>query len=215
MTTTKMWRCAQCGWLNPENAKACSSCEKRKPRAKKKLPEPVFRPWDCVVLALDCGSSTGWSVWVRGKLSSSGEFNIYTDDGVREVIRVVEAAKAFALRLGIPWCVMVEATWGGTMGLGKPASVGYWTFALRNAQLPRARIGQVYPARWRARVLPKGMHAAKREVVRASELVAASALVDGRDDVGSDEAPAILIGKWSTQAGEVGLLLPKNARVTV
>jgi hypothetical protein len=209
-----MWRCGRCGWLNPDDSKACTSCDKRKPKAKTKPPDPVFRPWACVVLALDCGATSGWSVWVLGFFNDTATTEIYTDDGVREVIRVVETAKAFALRLGVPWVAMCEATWGGTMGLGKPASVGYWTFAMRNAQLPRSRIGEVYPARWRARVLPKGMHAAKRETVRAAELVAASALVGGRN-VGSDEAPAILIGKWSTQAGEVGLLLPKNARTTV
>lgn len=214
MTRAATWRCARCGWLNPHDAKACVDCDKQKRRAKKPKPPPSFRAWRCIVLAVDGGEQSGWSIHVLGKLTSSGEFRIYTDDGVRELVRVVETAKAYALRLGVPWVAMFEATWGGAMGLGTPASVGYWTFALRNAQLPRARIGQVYPATWRARVLPRGMHAAKRTVVRAAEVVAARALVDGRE-VGDDEAPAILIGRWCTQAGEVGAMLPKNARVTV
>lgn len=203
-----------CGWLNPHDAKACSSCEKRKPRAKKPKPPPSFRPWRCVVLAIDSGSQSGWSIWVLGKLASSGEFRIYTDEGVREVIRVIDTAKSFALRLGVPWVAVFEATWGGHMGLGTPESVGYWKFALRNAQLPRARIGDVYPARWRARVLGGGAHAMKRDDVRPIEQAAARELVGGRD-VGPDEAPALLIGKWCTQAGEVGELLPKNERRTI
>ncbi len=214
MTSTPLWRCARCGWLNPPDAKSCTDCSKRKPRAKKAKPPPSFRPWRCVVLALDTAEKTGWSVWVLGKLTSSGEFRIYSGDGVREVIRVVETAKAYALRLGVPWVVMSERSWGGHMGMGATCAFGFWKFALLNAQLPEARVGQVFPAMWRARVLPKGMHAAKRNFVREAELVAASALVDGRH-VGNDEAPAILIGKWGTQAGEVGLLLPKSERVTV
>jgi len=151
---------------------------------------------------------------VLGKLSSSGEFRLYSDEGVREVIRVVDTAKAYALRLGVPWVAMAERSWGGHMGMGATCAYGFWLFALRNAQLPEARIGQVFPAMWRARTLPKGMHAAKRNVVRAAEVVAARALVAGRE-VGDDEAPAILIGKWCTQAGEVGLMLPSSERVTV
>lgn len=213
MSIPRTWRCARCGWLSPSDASACASCAKSRPREKAAPPPPSFRPWRCVVLALDAGECSGWSVHVLGKLASSGEFSIYTDEGVREVLRVVDTAKTFAASLRVPWVAMHEATWGGHMGLATPASVGYWTFALRNAQLPRARIGEVYPARWRARMLPRGMHAAKRDDVRVCEQATAHALV-GRM-VGADEAPAILIGKWATQAGEVGELLPKNARVTM
>jgi len=210
-----MWRCSQCGWLNPQDGKACTSCSKSKPRAKRKPPPPSFRPWRAVVLALDAAESSGWAIWSCGKLACSGEVrSIYADEGVREVVRVVEQAKAFAAQLRVPWVAILEASWGGHMSVGTSAASGYWIFALRNAQLPRARIGEVYPARWRARVLPKGMHSAKRDVVRACEIEFASRVVGGRD-VGSDEAPAILIGKWGTQAGEVGAMLPKNARVTI
>lgn len=207
--TARAWHCARCGWLNPEDAKACASCDKRTKKAK---PRPVFRPWRCVVLALDAGGRSGWSVWSLGKLADAGEFNIYTGEGLREVVRVAEVAKSFAAHLRVPWVAMIEASWGGRMGVGLGAAAGYWTFALRNAQLPRARIGSVSPSTWRARELPKGAHALPRDEVRAHEVAAAAAVV-GRD-VGHDEAPAILIGKWGTQAGEVGELLPKNARMT-
>lgn len=213
MTLSKTWRCALCGWLSPVDAKACASCEKRKPRAKKAKPPPSFRPWRCVVLALDVAETSGWAVWVLGKLADSGEFNIYTDHGVAECARVCDIARTFALQLSVPWVALIEVSWGGHMGVGMAPSGGYWTYALRNAQLPRARIGEVFPATWRARVLPRGMASAKRNDVRAVEVAQARAIVGGRK-VGSDEAPAILIGKWGTQAGEVGDMLPANARVT-
>jgi len=212
MKREKLWRCALCGWLNALDAKACAGCNKRKPRKKKPLPSPVFRPWRCVILALDPAELSGFSIWDRGSFVESGEFRIYTDDGLREVIRVVEHAKAIAARERVPWVAMAERSWGGYMGPAATHAVGFWTFALRNAQLARARIGFVYPSRWRARELPKGINGSEREIVRASEAETASALVGGRA-VGGDEAPAILIGKWASKSGEVGELLPPNERI--
>ena len=214
MTLERTWRCARCGWLSPADAKACASCEKRKPRERKAKPPPSFRPWKCVVLALDAAAKTGWAVYALGKLADSGEFKIHTDAGVSETFRVVNIAKTFALQLGVPWVAIIEASWGGHMAAGKTPATGWWTLALRNAQLPIARIGDVYPSTWRARTLPRGMASAARDDVRACEVAAARAIKGGRD-VGHDEAPAILIAKWAAQAGEVGAMLPKNARVTV
>jgi len=211
--SAKTWRCARCGWLNPSDAKACASCSRSVPRTKKAKPPPVFRPWRAVILSVDVAERSGWAVWACGKLAASGEFRIYSSDGVVELLRVVEVAKSLALRMRVPWCAVFERSWGGHMGLGSTKALGFWMFPLRNAQLHESAIGLVYPATWRARVLPRGMHSAKREVVREAEVAAARALVAGRD-CGHDEAPAILIGKWSTQAGEVGLLLPKNERRT-
>lgn len=214
MKRDRMWRCARCGWLNPHDATACTSCERAKPRAKRARLPPSFRPWRAVVLALDAGSKSGWAIWVLGKLAASGEHTIYTDVGLREVVRVVEQAKAYAAHLGVPWVALIEQAWGGRMGVGLGCAAGYWMFALRNAQLSRARIGSVLPNVWRARALPKGSTKLSRERVRVVEVASARAIVHGRD-VGDDEAPAILIGKWGTQAGEVGAMLPKNARITV
>lgn len=208
---SKHWRCALCGWLNVPTGARCVSCDKSRPRKKKSLPLPVFRAWRCVVLALDTASKTGWSVWSCGRLIAHGEFTLWSADGVRECIRVVDIARDAALAQGIPWVVMSERSWGGHMGTGATEALGFWKFQLLNAQLPIVRIGQVYPARWRARVLPKGMHSAKREAVRKEELKAAR-MIALRVDIGDDEAPAILIGKWATKSGEVGEMLPKNAR---
>ena len=201
-----MWRCALCGWLNPSAARGCIDCDKGKPRKRERI-DPSFRPWRAVVLALDAGTTSGWSIWVLGKLASSGEFPIYTDNGLREVVRVVEQAKSYASSLRVPWVALVEQAWGGRMGVGLGCAAGYWMFAIRNAQCPRSRIGSVLPNVWRARVLPKGSTKLSRVDVRVVEQAIASEVVQGRD-VGEDEAPAILIGKWSTQAGEVGAMLP-------
>ena len=210
---TRTWRCARCGWLCDSDAKKCASCDKGKPRKKKKDPPPVFRPWRCVILALDQANKTGWSVWVLGRLADHGEFDIRKSGGVEETIRVCQIAKTFALQLKVPWVCVTEASWGGYMKPGASSSTGWWQFALRNAQLPFARMCDVYPSMWRARTLPKGMHAAKRDDVRACEVATVRRMLKGRA-VGDDEAPAILIGKWATQAGRVGALLPKNQRVT-
>ncbi len=213
MKNDRMWRCSLCGWQSAHDASACALCEKRKPRAKRAKPPPALRPWRAVILAVDAGSRSGWAVWVLGELVDSGELAIYTNDGVSEVARIVERARVLAGRLGVPWCAMIEAAWGGRMKPGKSGAGGYWTFALRAVGLPYARIGMVYPATWRARTLGDGMHAAERAVVRAREVVVASAIAGC--DVGPDEAPAILIGRWAACAGEVGLLLPKKSRVTI
>ena len=212
-TRVRMWRCALCGWLNPNDARGCLSCDKGKPRKRAKI-DPSFRPWAAVVLALDAGTCSGWSIWSLGKLASSGEFNIYTDAGLREVVRVVEQSKAYAAQLRVPWVAMIERAWGGRMGVGLGCAAGFWMFAIRNAQCPRSRIGSVLPNVWRARALPKGSTKLSRAAVRVVEVDTAQPFVHGRN-VGDDEAPAILIGKWGTQAGEVGAMLPKNARSTV
>lgn len=213
VTLAKTWRCSTCGWLNDCAGKKCASCDKRKPRAKKPKPPPTFRPWRCVILALDPAEITGWAVWSMGKIADHGEFKIYTDDGVTEVIRVVEIAKYYAAQLEVPWVAVCERPFGGFHGMGETSAVGYWKFAMRNAQLPLARIGHVYPSTWRARVLSKGMAGKPRDVVRAEELVRARSIA--ADVHGHDEAAAIMIGQWATQAGEVGELLPKNQRETV
>ncbi len=216
MTAARAWRCALCGWLNAQMGRKCQSCGKSKPRPKKSAPPPSFRPWRCVVLSLDVGDRSGWAVHSLGKLVESGEFEIYSEAGVAEVLRVVGTAKAHALQLGVPWVAMCERPWGGSMGTSAPASYGYWLFAMRNAQLLLSSVGKVYPNTWRARMLPRGTVGSARDIIRAAELQTASAYVKGRPGiVGNDQAPALLIGKWATQAGETAELLPKNARVTV
>ena len=58
------------------------------------------------------------------------------------------------------------------------------------------------PSAWRARILPGGLHAAPRELVRRAEQHVAKRTAGY--ETGEDESPAILIGLWATRAGEVG-----------
>lgn len=207
------WRCKLCGHING-GGRACASCEKRKPRVKAPPPPPSFRAWACVILALDPATVTGWAIWVNGVYHRSGEFELWSGEGVRECVRVIDIARDIALSLNIPWCVQAERSFGGHMGRKETAALGFWRFGLYNAQLLPACIGLVYPARWRARVLPKGNASAKRKIVKSVEVAIAKKLTS-HETMGDDEAAAVGIGKWSTQAGETALLLPERLRVTI
>lgn len=207
----KHWRCPRCGWLN--GGKICGSCEKRKPRAKARPKPPSFRPWACVILALDPANVTGWAIWDRGKYIASGEVSLFVADAVSETMDVVDAARRRALKAGVPWVCVAERSFGGNMGTDDTSALGWWRFALCNAQLLAARLVRVYPSTWRARVLPKGMASAKRDAVRPVEQEHAQAII-GRVP-GGDEAAAVMIGKWATKSAEVCQALPANARNTV
>lgn len=82
-------------------------------------------------------------MWSCGELIDHGETSIYSDQGVAAVVRAVDVARELASRISVPWVAWLEIAWGGRMAIGAGRAAGYWTFALRNAQLPRARIGEV------------------------------------------------------------------------
>ena len=209
----KSWRCLQCGWVNPDDAVACADCDKPKPKAKTKRPPPSFRPWRVVVLALDPANRSGWAVLSMGRYVESGECRIYSNPGLDAVKRACESAASLARMAKCPWVVCAEVSWGGRMAVGPSQALGAWRYAVRSAGLPMRRVVEVFPSTWRARVLGGGLHAAKRDVVRKAEVVAASDIA-GRT-CGGDEAPAVLIGKWGCQAGEVGAVLPERMQKTV
>jgi hypothetical protein len=94
-------------------------------------------------------------------------------------------------------------------GLG--AARERWLRAWR--ELATGHVGKVVtvqPGTWRAAVLGPQSIGMERDQVREQEQLVARAFV-GRD-VGPDEAPAILIGRWGAQAGELGKHLGKRAK---
>lgn len=212
----KGWRCALCGWINAGGGSVCASCDKKKPRARspRAAPRPSFRAWDCIVLALDPANTTGWAIWIRGKYHASGEFEIFTGDGVRECVRVVDIARDLSLSLQIPWVAMAERSFGGHMGTSETSALGFWRFALLNAQLLPGRVGLVYPSQWRARILGRGMGSKPREEIRPIEQAHARTTTS-KKTIGEDEAPAVCVGEWAAKAGETALLLPPTLRVTI
>lgn len=213
----KLWRCNLCGWLNPPDAKGCASCVTNKPRARKKKEPPLrpsFRPWQCVLLAVDTANTSGWSLWSLGKHVQSGEIAIFTSAGCAELFEIVHSAKMRALELRVPLVVVCERSWGGHMGTAATAAFGAWKCVCINNQIPASRLLQVYPATWRARVLPKGMHGAPRATVRKAERVHASNALGDAASTQPDACAAYGIGCWAVRAGEVGMALPKSLRVT-
>lgn len=212
--SAKGWKCKGCGWANAALCIVCAGCGKTKPRKRKPKPPPSFRPWECVVLALDPAATTGWAIWASGRLHSSGEFPIFTGAGTREASRIVELLVDIGDTLGLPVVVVAERSWGGRMGTGETSAVGFWRFALLAHQVAKASVLLVYPATWRARVLPKGMASAERDAVRACEQTEAARLTKSAQ-VGADEAAAVLIGKWASQAGEVGVRIGARNKPTI
>lgn len=206
MSKDGKWSCKMCGWSNPENGKRCLSCKKPRPREKKaKLPR-TDEPSQCILLAMDTASVTGWSIRVCGMLESHGQHKLYTDDGLRATQLVCEKLTQLQEMTSLPIVVVSERSWGGHMGMGRTTAFGYWLHALRSIGVHLKRFIEVYPSEWRAVALPPGSVGKVRDEVRAIEMEAAQALVNGAS-LGADEAPAIMIGVWGMHSGEVARVL--------
>lgn len=191
-------------------------------RGKKQKPPPSVTPHECVILAVDPGENSGWSIWDRGLLCEWGEVDVFG----AELGAVFGKALAIAVDAGVPCVLVVErpfqrrAEQGGFNTTGTGAADKIWREHAKRCGFSK-RVVRVYPATWRARVLGAPWHMTKREAVREHEqriapLVVAENGFDRSDhdhvDPGPDACPAILIGKWGTHAGEVGAVLPKPRR---
>jgi hypothetical protein len=165
--------------------------------------------WPCVVVGVDTAKRSGYAVRVAGRLVEAGEIQTDRDRGLarRVVLEAVERARPLELRV----VLVLEKAWGGdtrtVLGLG--AARERWVDAWVDAGQPMQRIVDVYPSTWRARVLGVGSVHVTRDVVRATEMrVALAELAKlGVDELGPDEAAAILISRWGARAGEVGKVL--------
>jgi len=195
------WKCKLCGWKNDSDAKKCLSCDKRKPK-KPRAPLPrTESPIACILLALDTANVTGWAIRVCGLIESHGQHKLYTDDGMKSTDEVLSKLAQLRNATGLPIAVVSERSWGGYMGQGATMGFGYWVHALRGIGVRMKRFQEVYPASWRAVILP-GFHDAERSIVREEEQRKACAMVNA-NRLGDDEAPAILISEWGAYAGEV------------
>jgi len=166
-----------------------------------------------VVLGVDTATRSGWAIRDPTRLVWSGECDTH-DWG--ELDAIVRLALDRATLLRVPAVLVLERPWGGSLqvlpALG--AARERWDVAWSRAGQPRSRRVLVWPATWRARVLARGSHCAKRDVVRAAELAAARNEVSAAHaaQLGADEAAAILIARWATHAPAVALALPKRWR---
>jgi len=169
---------------------------------------PSALPWPCVVLGVDTARRSGWAVRCRGVLRYSGEVDTTRAANVREVI---ELAGQVADAARLPLVLVLERAYGGkafvlvALGQARERWLGPWV----ELGYRRSHVVSVLPATWRARVLGRQHAIARREEVRAVEMQAARRMVAVMltDELGADEAAAILISHWATYAGEVGAVL--------
>jgi hypothetical protein len=171
---------------------------------------PSPKPWQAVVLAVDTARHAGWSIWSSGKLADSGELDTLDAEAVLD--QIVANALDQAEQSKAPAVLVLEAPYGGSVDVVSAlgAARERWLRAWRCAGQSRGRVVKVTPSSWRAAVLGSRWVGVERELVRAHEQRVARALAS--HVVGSDEAPAILIGKWASHAAAVGRVIGVRAQ---
>lgn len=193
-------------------------------RVKKPAPQPSATPWRCVVLTIDPGERSGWSIWREGVLEAHGFAQHHFD-------RQAAVARAFGLASshGLP-LVVVGESWsarrfqaaGGRLStaalVGLGASWGRWLEQLDRE--PGQTLGRwhgpaivrVEPPVWRAVTIGNAGNSAAcklRAVNRATVLAREAGL---EPPTWSDDADAIVMGEWACRAGQVGAVLPAAFR---
>lgn len=178
-------------------------------REKLKLP-PSPTPHECVIVAVDPGENSGWSIWYSGELASFGECDVFGSEPSQLLQRTL-ASNAVGQRLPVVLVTerpfMVRST--NSTGIGTAEKI--WREQAKRLGFSK-RVVRVYPNRWRATQLNKGWHKLERDDVRLHEQGVASEYTythGFKESPGDDACPAILIGRWAAHAGEVGAVLPK------
>lgn len=178
-------------------------------RGKKTRTEaPAPKPWLAAVLAIDTAGTSGWSVRVNGRQREFGEVDTTDADALLEIVRW---AVKRAAHVEAPLVLVLERPWGGTLATvaGLAKSHERWERAWRDCKQAESRIVRVHVSEWRAAVLGGHWVSAPRERVRPYEQHIATIMVG--QDVGEDEAPAILIGHWASMAARVGRVIGRRA----
>ncbi len=189
-------------------------------RPKKPRPPASPRPWRAVLLAVDPGSKrSGWSIWVGGLVHRSGECRL----SISEIAQVVRAAQWYGGEYDMPCVLVTERPFMQKRGKAHGASDHahkLWRDVWEDCGCVKKRVVRVYPSVWRSTVLGPGHGNMPRDKVRPVEQRKALDLLtnygygpqpDGAA-MGPDQAPAIVIGRWATHAGEVGASLPAKLR---
>lgn len=173
-------------------------------RLKKPLPPPALHPYRAVVLGVDPGDCSGWSIWVKGVYLQSGELDVYDPEALDKVIA---GAVEFAVISDLPIVMVLERPWS-RRALGQSRKL--WQDAWHRGGCSARRIARAWPSRWRAQLLGIGGQM-KREGIRAHEQAHACRVTD-RTEIPHDEAAGICLGHYGTHCGEVGKVLPRSAR---
>jgi hypothetical protein len=167
------------------------------------VPAHSIEPLECVVLGVDTAQVSGFCLTVRGHYFASDEFDVVRRIGRAEEVCMDAIALGVANKL--PVVLVYEKPFHGT---GQGQYVGLWKAAFVAAGGVQRRMVGVMTSQWRARILGAGWARAERQAARRAEQSLA-ADVAGRA-VGGDEAPAILIARWGSHAGQVLKKLPKS-----
>lgn len=179
-------------------------------RAKRSAPAP--KPWLAVVLAVDCASRSGWAICVVGKLCASGELDTLNTPAIEAV---VAQALERAVTLGRPCVLVLEDIWGGSvstiagLGAARERWLAVWR-ALAGKVGHKGKVVRVPVSTWRAAILGEGYGSAERDQARPVEQSMARGIKGSA--VGPDEAPAICLGRYGAQAGDVGKVIGERAR---
>jgi len=184
------------------------------PKKKRKKREPLAMSptaHDCSVLAVDPAELSGFSAWDRGNLKWYGECDVFGDEPQRVIERFLSTMPG-------PHVIVIERPFMMRFGNQSSLATGAKIWSKRAERMRFGkRIVRVYPSSWRSKMLRRGMASAKRAVVRPEERAEAKKIVElhfGPEmatvlPVAAESAPAILIGRWGSFAGEVLAVLPK------
>lgn len=176
-----------------------------------------------IVLGIDPGATSGWSLYASGAYVASGAAK---SCAVRTT--VIEALLALVAREGhtslgaAPVVAAVESWtvggkrrdkvdhWTPAVMIGLGASRGRWLEQLAIAGLPDRRVVSVVPQTWRTILAPfprTTTEQAKASAVRLARAIA-------RREVGPDEAEAVMLGRWACGAPDVAALVQSKRRRT-
>ena len=165
---------------------------------------------ECVVLGIDPGETSGWSVWLRGVYVESGEARTSEKRAAAVIVaqRCAESAGVSLIVVAEKWLAKGNKTWTPVQMMGTGAQWGRWAEQLDIAGIKPSSIVRVEPQVWRAATL--GRRSLKRDAWKALAIAYARGVVPR--PVGTDEAEAVFIGMWGMRAAEVGEALPKRRK---
>lgn len=178
--------------------------KRRKPR-RESLP-PTATPLDAVIVALDSARTTGYAIYVRGRLRAFGELDARDAESRRVVL---SQAIGWASMSGIPVGVALEVPFGGHYRAAQSlaATAELWRDSWRSlGQLP-ARCVERTAGDWRRVLFGSGAlgreHARHLERMLAERLVVSDMRPTSPVRVGPDAAAAICIGQVIIRAREL------------
>lgn len=167
-----------------------------------------------VILGVDPGERSGWSLWAAGRLTDYGACSPYDDPAHQRVVRV---ALTEAADRGEP-LIMVTEAWGQRWrGLSGAASAmgarKLWERSLAAQQrdvraIPAPHVVRAHVATWRSsfggRVGMTSERAKGWAMWAVTRRRTGAVLREGDHDI----AEAILIGEWGTRARPVADVIP-------